>query len=154
MGIENYLLASCLKGVLAQRLVRKLCQSCATLVDDHEASAATIPKAFGSDTSMPRSPLYLRKAVGCPVCRQSGFSGRTTIYELLTMTPQLQDAMLSGQSETKILKFASKGGMVPMLENGLAKVFAGETIPEEVYRVTQQDRCPISPTEPTISAES
>jgi general secretion pathway protein E len=154
MGIENYLLASCLKGVLAQRLVRKLCQSCATLVDDHEASAATIPKAFGSDTSMPRSPLYLRKAVGCPVCRQSGFSGRTTIYELLTMTPQLQDAMLSGQSETKILKFASEGGMVPMLDNGLAKVFAGETIPEEVYRVTQQDRCPISPTEPTISAGS
>ena len=70
------------------------------------------------------------------------------------MTPQLQDAMLSGQSETKILKLASEGGMVPMLENGLAKVFAGETIPEEVYRVTQQDRCPISPTEPTISAES
>jgi len=154
MGIEKYLLASCLKGVLAQRLVRKLCEACAAPVDDPATIVAAMPRMFNARKSTLMEPARIRRAVGCPACRQSGFSGRTTIYELLATSPQLRQAMLSDQSEASLSQLASDGGMVLMQENGLAKVFAGETVPEEVYRVTQLDQCLTSPTEPMISAES
>jgi general secretion pathway protein E len=154
MGIEKYLLISVLRGVLAQRLVRKLCNSCAIPVADADAVLATLPNLRASTASELQPAVNLRQAAGCPKCRGSGFSGRTTIYELLTITPQFQHAMLSGASEDALSKIAIEGGMVPMLDNGLAKVLAGETIPEEVYRVTQFDRWQTSTTEPMISAES
>jgi len=154
MGIEKYLLGSCLKGVLAQRLVRKLCNSCAGPAEHPAALLASMPADSPPAASAPWCAAKLRQAAGCPACRQSGFSGRTTIYEMLTITPQLQQAMVSDTSEAALSKIAVETGMVPMLNNGLAKVFAGETIPEEVYRVTQFDQWQTSLTEPTISAES
>jgi len=154
MGVEKYLLASCLKGVLAQRLVRKLCEKCAAPADSAQALAQTLAGSFTSAKAPSAGKTNLRQAKGCPDCRNTGFSGRTTIYELLTSTAALRHALLTDQSEAELSRLAVEDGMVHMLENGLAKVYAGETIAEEIYRVTQLDRCNISDIAPTTSLES
>jgi len=154
MGVEKYLLASCLKGVLAQRLVRKLCPTCAEPADDGQTLAQSLAGSFTGTPAHLAGQAHIRQVRGCPECRHTGYSGRTTIYELLTSSSALRHALLTDQSEAELSKLAIEGGMVHMLENGLAKVFAGDTIPEEIYRVTQFDRCSISDTAPTTSEES
>ena len=152
MGVEKYLLASCLKGVLAQRLVRRLCPSCASPAHGAEVLLAMIrstgvdpAKVLGSD------PPRLQRAIGCPACRQTGFSGRTTIYELLTTTPVVRDAILAGSPEGTMEAAGVAGGMTTMLQNGLTKALWGQTTAEEVLRATRFDTCLDSASEPTTS---
>lgn len=140
MGVERYLLASTIKGVLAQRLVRKLCASCAAPSPDAENILALL-KATGADAGDllgGRDPL-LRRACGCPSCRNTGFAGRTTIYELLTMTPTVAGAVMGDASEADIQKIATAQGMTTMLQAGLAKALTGETTTDEVMRVARFD---------------
>ena len=155
MGVEKYLLASCLKGVLAQRLVRRLCPTCATPSAEAPAVISML-RTTGIDTDklLGGEPPRLHTAVGCPSCRQTGFSGRTTIYELLTTTPVVRDAMLAGSSEGVIESAGVADGMTTMLQNGLAKALCGQTTTEEVLRATRFDTCLDSATEPTTSKAS
>ena len=155
MGVEKYLLASCLKGVLAQRLVRRLCPTCATPSAEAPAVISML-RTTGIDTGklLGGEPPRLHTAVGCPSCRQTGFSGRTTIYELLTTTPVVRDAMLAGSSEGVIESAGVADGMTTMLQNGLAKALCGQTTTEEVLRATRFDTCLDSATEPTTSKAS
>ena len=135
MGVADYLLASSLKGVLAQRLVRKLCSLCAVPTD---VPAAVIERLAGA----PIDPSRLggvRKACGCPACRQTGFSGRTTIYELLPISKGVKDVIVNSGSERAIEEAAVSEGMTLMRHNGLEKVLNGETTIEEVLRVTGGD---------------
>ncbi len=149
MGVEKYLLASCLKGVLAQRLVRKLCPVCAVA-----APATSALRAMAEEALLPLSGAGLpRTAPGCPACLQKGYSGRTTVFELLTMTENVRAAMMSALSDQAIEQAAIGDGMQTMLQNGLAKVLEGETSLEEVLRVTRFDRCQDMLTKPTISTE-
>ena len=154
MGVEKYLLASCLKGVLAQRLVRKLCHVCAKPQTDAGHIVRMI-EATGGDASalLCGVPLQMHSATGCPSCRQTSYSGRSTIYELLSVTPRIRDAILASNSESAIEKAAVDDGMTTMLHNGLGKVLKGETSPEEVLRVTRFDACLDTATVPTTSAE-
>ncbi len=134
MGVERYLLASCLKGVLAQRLVRRLCDVCGAPDPDVSARVSMLASAgasLGGETPRPRVPK------GCPACRQTGFSGRTTIYELLTTTPNVRDAILASSSERDLENIGAADGMATMMQNGLIKALRGETTPEEVWRVTR-----------------
>jgi general secretion pathway protein E len=155
MGVEKYLLASCLKGVLAQRLVRRLCPSCAQPASDTVAVTSML-QSTGLDPAklMGGEPIHLHNAVGCPSCRQTGFSGRTTIYELLTTTPVVRDAILAGSSETTLEAAGVAGGMTTMLQNGLTKALWGQTTAEEVLRATRFDTCLDIASEPTISKAS
>jgi general secretion pathway protein E len=133
MGVEDYLLASSLKGVLAQRLVRKLCSKCAEPAAVPAALAERLLKLSNSG----REKLSgLKKACGCSACRHTGFSGRTTLYELLVMTDALRNVIVARGSEQELRATAQASGMVPMLSNGLGKAFAGETTLDEVLRVT------------------
>ena len=154
MGVEKYLLASALKGVLAQRLVRKLCGSCAEEVPDPDAVMRML-SATGFDTmaALGGQAPRLRRAKGCPACRQSGFSGRTTIYELLTTTTRVRDVMLTTSSESVMERAGIADGMTTMLQNGLSKALKGETTPEEVLRVTRFDGCLDTDTRPTTRTE-
>ena len=138
MGAEDYLLASSLKGVLAQRLVRRLCPKC--------ASPTHLPETFVERLTQLRNPgrkttgghpPSLKKAAGCPSCRNTGFSGRTAIYELLTLSDRMRDVIVQRGGERAIEDAAREDGMVTMLENGIEKVFNGETTCEEVFRVTR-----------------
>ncbi len=132
MGVADYLLASTLKGVLAQRLVRKLCPACAKPADVSSATLARIARA----PIDPGRTGNVRRACGCPACRQTGYSGRTTILELLSITPALKDIVVQSPSERAIAEAAEREGMVPMYRNGIDRVLAGETTVEEVLRVT------------------
>jgi general secretion pathway protein E len=130
MGVADYLIASTVTGILAQRLVRRLC-SCATPA---EASPLLLEKLGAART---RDLSGLRQKSGCPSCRNTGFVGRTTISELLTLTPPVRQKMLERASEAQIEAAAVADGMVTMFEDGLDKALRGLTTIEEVLRVTR-----------------
>jgi len=135
MGIEPFLCASTVRGVMAQRLVRRLC-GCA--VPD---PAAAEGEALLADARRLRPNLFAgtatwRKAQGCPNCNQTGYRGRLGIYELVTVTPALSDAVMHRQSAHDLLAVARAGGDISLREDGLLKARAGLTSAEEVMRVT------------------
>jgi len=140
MGVEDYLLGSTLLGVLAQRLVRRLCPSCRTPSDAGHAYVDRItriaaPALARRNAAKPK----LFNAVGCPDCRGTGFSGRTAVYELLSITDPLRDGIMRRESERELESTAGAAGMVSMLAHGLAKALEGETTVEDVLRVTRAD---------------
>ena len=140
MGVEDYLLASSVTGVLAQRLVRRLCEGCAAPA---EVSAGFLDKLRqpecmpGAGLDAAAQPLRLREKVGCEACRHTGFSGRTCIAELLVMSDAVRDRILSSRTERAVEEAAVEAGMVTMFQDGLAKAFRGQTTIDEVLRVTR-----------------
>ena len=130
MGLEPFLLASSLLGVVAQRLVRRLCQHCAQPVEIDTVQQAHF--AF-----LPQPPQSLFRAEGCPQCRFSGYKGRTAIHECLIVDDQLRKAIHQNEDEMaieKILRQRSRS----LRENGLLKTISGETTLEEIIRVTTE----------------
>jgi general secretion pathway protein E len=130
MGVDDYLLASTVTGILAQRLVRRLCGKCA-------APETAPPPLLARLGAKVRDTSGLRRKVGCPACRHTGFAGRTAISELLVMSEALRRRVLERASESAVEAAAVEGGMVGMLDDGLAKALASETTLEEVLRVTR-----------------
>jgi general secretion pathway protein E len=130
MRVEDYLLASTLTGVLAQRLVRRLCGGCSRPA---EVPSLVAERIAGQD----RDLRGLRAKVGCEICRNTGYRGRTTISELLVMSDTVRQRMLQGASESVIEAAAIEGGMVTMFGDGLDKALRGETTIDEVLRVTR-----------------
>lgn len=131
MGIEPFLLSSSLLGVIAQRLVRRLCPDCKQQVEPDAQQRAI----FASTGNV---PALLTKAVGCPACQQSGFKGRLAIHEIMVISKDIRRAIHQNDNEQAIeilLRQQSRS----LLENGLLKVAAGETTLEEVMRVTAQN---------------
>ena len=128
MGIEPYLLASTLSGVLAQRLVRKLCPACKT---PHEPDAAEQSLFAG------RAPERLYRAVGCAACNFTGYMGRTGIYELLTVDDDLRSAIHDTTAERDLREKALARGMKRLRDDGLRWVLEGTTSADEVLRVTR-----------------
>jgi general secretion pathway protein E len=133
MGIERYLITSSVNGVLAQRLVRKLCVSCREPIS---LSVAAITE-HGLERFLPKDKNQIYKASGCPACKQTGYRGRTAIHELFTLDGSLQQAILAGADATGLHALARKQGMLTLYEDGLRKVADGDTSLEELLRVTQ-----------------
>jgi general secretion pathway protein E len=133
MGLESFMLASTVKGIIAQRLVRRLCGACA-LPDQHgDVWQSELMHAVPGL----KSPHRLRHANGCPVCSGTGFSGRTTIAEVLPVTSVIHRLIVSKDSDADIEAAAREGGMATMYESGIAKAWRGETTVEEVLRATR-----------------
>jgi type IV pilus assembly protein PilB len=130
IGVEPYLIASSLIGVVAQRLVRKICPTC-------RKPTAVPPDAFKGITPE-GSGFSPAKGAGCSGCRNSGYSGRIGIYELLTVTDALRDLVINRAPASLLKNAALQGGFVPLRQAGMAKAAAGVTTLEEVYRVTQE----------------
>lgn len=124
MGIPGYLLAACLKLVIAQRLVRRLCLHCRFL----QAESLHFPAAIWP------TPLIPWRATGCEQCF-GGYYGRIGIYELLTITPEVQNALMQNSSAIHLADIAQQQGQVTLLQAGLALVAQGITSLEEMYRV-------------------
>ena len=140
MGVEDYLMASSLKAIVAQRLVRRLCPSCSKPASVTAAQLERVLRFAGLPAgSVSLGNHGMRAACGCKECRQTGFSGRTTIYEVLTVTDQVRDAMLAGATERRIEDASRASSMQPMISNGIGKVLSGETTLDEVLRVTRYD---------------
>jgi general secretion pathway protein E len=132
MGVESYLLASTVKAVLAQRLVRRLCPSCSV-----PHGSAEFWKVELASKTRDRETANIRQPTGCAECHHSGFSGRTTIAELLPITQSIQALVQSRRSDIEIDQAGRNGGMTSMYEDGVDKVWRGETTMEEVLRATR-----------------
>jgi general secretion pathway protein E len=132
MGVEPYLLSSVLEGVLAQRLVRRICSACRTPESPNTADL----HALGVT---PAPGLILFRGKGCDECRNTGYRGRTGIYELFTITEEVRSLMLRRVSTGEIRRHAVASGMVTLRQDGWRKACDGVTTIEEVLRVTQED---------------
>jgi len=129
MGIEPFLLSSSLIGVLAQRLVRRLCPECKTPVLPTPAERADLPPAVHD------RPIY--RANGCPACKGVGYRGRTGIYELITVDRECSKLVHAGAQEQVLRDHAARRGTVSLREDGMRWIAAGETTLEEVLRATR-----------------
>ena len=129
MGVEPFLIASSLLGVLAQRLVRRICPECKEPFQLGESALAEL--------GLPKDQV-LWKGRGCDACMQSGFRGRTGIFELLVMDNEVRHLLTSGADSVTIKEAAAKRGMTTLFGDGLQKVKAGWTTLNEVLRVTQE----------------
>ncbi|MBM4206740.1 MAG: type II secretion system protein GspE [Gammaproteobacteria bacterium] len=134
MGLEEYLLTSTVNGILAQRLVRKLCPECKKPVP---ASPELINK-LRLRRFAPEGDIMLHKPVGCSACGDMGYKGRMAIIEFLQMTDPLRKLIMAHEEAGAIQKLAIEEGMTTMFENGLAKAMQGVTTIEEVLRATSE----------------
>jgi general secretion pathway protein E len=131
MGIEPFLVASSLIGVLAQRLVRTLCKECK---EPHLYTPAELQK-IGLRPGI--QGTY--REVGCGVCLETGYQGRSGIYEMLLVTDQIRQLVLKNVDAGTIRKTAVSQGMRTLLDDGARKVTLGQTTPEEVLRVAADE---------------
>ena len=127
MGIEPFLIAASLRGVLGQRLVRRLCQRCKAPDPGQAETTRAIVRRHG--LGMPEGDAFHR-SVGCPACGQTGFRGRIGVFEVLRVDPAI-GALIGARADTaRILQT----GRTTMLEDGLAKASLGLTTVDEVLR--------------------
>jgi general secretion pathway protein E len=133
MGVEPYLIAATVRGLLAQRLLRLVCDGCAEPYRPSPAEQAHLAQAGRKG-----SPL-LRRGKGCEACAGSGYRGRSGIYELLVMNDELRARVIAGAPLDEIRRLARAGGMIPLRDDGWAKVWAGITTVEELLRVTSDE---------------
>jgi general secretion pathway protein E len=131
MGIEPFLVSSSLVGVMAQRLVRRVCPSCRvqSLADDADASEIGL---------RPGTRIFV-PGPGCEACKETGYRGRTGIHELLVLDDAIRALVMQRSDAAAVRRHATGHGMPTLREDGAAKVAAGETTVEEVLRVTQED---------------
>lgn len=132
MGVERYLITSSVNGVLAQRLVRRLCDHCKA----PEVLTPEVLQRTGLDQFCTKDSVT-HVARGCLQCRGSGYRGRVGIHELFVLDESMHRAIINGADATELHAVARKAGMVTLYEDGLRKVAAGVTSLEEVMRVTQ-----------------
>jgi general secretion pathway protein E/type IV pilus assembly protein PilB len=129
MGVEPFLVASSVEGILAQRLVRTICKNC-------KESYIPEPDALPPDAGWsPGEPLY--RGAGCRECRHSGYRGRKGIFELLMISDELRELIVQRASAPALLEVARRAGMKQLREDGWRQVHEGITTPEEVLRVTK-----------------
>ena len=133
MGVEPYLLASSLRGVLGQRLVRKLCERCRTRDEKAAGDAAEIAEKRGLST-VPEAKFY--RAVGCDACGQTGYRGRVGIFEVLRTDETIREVLRKDPDPKVMSDIARKAGMTSMFEDGFRKCGEGLTTLDELLRAT------------------
>src|SRR6266487_1272462 len=126
IGVEPYKIAASLRGVVAQRLMRKLCTTCKEVW--MEAPPERLRRWIPAGT-----PLY--RHAGCPDCAMTGYRGRFSILEILTMTAELERLIAAGEAADRIAEAAKRGGMKSLWDSGLAHVLRGESTIDELMRV-------------------
>ncbi len=131
MGIDPYNFVSCLNCVMAQRLVRRLCSHCRR---PFTCSSAALVES-GIDPQLPES-TQLFEAVGCSECNHTGYRGRSAIVELLDMTDELRDLIISKAPSTRLKQAAREAGVQFLRDAAVEKLLAGETTLREINRVT------------------
>jgi len=129
MGIEKFLVASALKGVLGQRLLRTNCPHC---LAEYQPQDIHI-KIAGLDKSL--ANISFRKGLGCKKCRMTGYHGQTGIFELVDVDENMAEMIIAGESENRIRHYAAEHGYRPLFKAGLEKVMEGKVCLEELLRV-------------------
>lgn len=130
IGVEPYLLSSTLIGVISQRLVRKICKNCRV--------EAEIPGSIRERLGL-KEDIKAHKGKGCFTCRETGYKGRIGVFEVLIITGEIEEAILSRVTSAEMKKIAIRSGMHPLIEDGIEKVDQGITTVEELLRVTVEE---------------
>ena len=130
MGIEPFLISSSVIGVIAQRLVRRICPRC-----KKEAKLTSDLAKILEEYNMDSKKIILNKGEGCPYCKETGYKGRIAIFELMIITDNIRDLISSNITSGKLRETAIKEGMCQLREDGLKKVCEGVTTIDEVLRV-------------------
>ncbi len=128
MKVEPFLIASSVIAILAQRLVRKVCDRCAENYTPQPELLKRLNLAPGTT---------FRRGKGCPACGNKGYRGRLGIFELLPVQPEIRALIMENRSSEEIATVAIRNGMKTLRQDGIAKALAGLTTPAEVLRVTQ-----------------
>ncbi len=129
MGIEPYLLASSILGVLAQRLVRKICPDCKTAYTPSSEELLELGRK--------KENITLYKGSGCPSCFGTGYKGRSALYELMPVTSKIKAQVLKSQDSEELRKVSLSQGMISLFERGVELVLEGGTTSAELLRVTR-----------------
>jgi type IV pilus assembly protein PilB len=134
MGIKPFLVASSLQAVVAQRLIRRICNSCKESYKPDEETLKLV--------NAPRSEwenMVLYRGRGCEKCNYSGYKGRTAIHEIMVLNEKIRQLVLERTSSNAIKKVAQQSGMRTLREDGMKKAILGQTTPVEVMRITSTD---------------
>ena len=142
IGVEAYKIAAALRGVLAQRLMRRLCTTCRESYTDAPPDQLKRWIPHGST-------LY--RSAGCPDCGMSGYRGRFAIIEVLTMSPDVERRIAAGETADRIAESARRSGMLALWQSGLAHVLKGDASIEELLRVVVVLPAPFGPRKPCTS---
>ena len=126
IGVESYKISSALRGVVAQRLMRRLCATC------KEIWVEAIPQKLHRWVP-PDTPLY--RAVGCPECAMTGYQGRFSILEVMAITPEIEKSITNNESAEQIAEVGRKSGMKSLWDSGLSHVLRGDSTIDELLRV-------------------
>jgi type II secretory ATPase GspE/PulE/Tfp pilus assembly ATPase PilB-like protein len=130
LRVEPYMIAATIEGALAQRLVRRICAECRERYRPDPAAAAIL-------AGRPVGSLVLERGRGCAACRQTGYRGRTGIFELMVMTDEIRHHLLTSADLGALRRLVREQGMTTLRQDAWAKVQAGITTIEEVLRVVQ-----------------
>lgn len=135
MGVEAFLAASALRGIMAQRLVKKICQYCA-----HDYELTHKDKIFVERVFAGKQPseIKMKKGKGCHQCNNTGYSGRIGVFELLEMTDELVDALRSGDPQLFAKVANEQAGFQTLSYNAMEYAFEGKITIEEVYRISEE----------------
>ncbi len=134
MGLEPFLVVASLNTIVAQRLVRKICDKCKV---EHPVPKETLLKLGYTAETLNQVKFY--KGAGCPACGKSGYKGRLAIHAILDFSPSLKEMVLKGESALEIKKQAVKEGMKPLRASALTKAAEGKTTLEEALAITSEN---------------
>jgi len=144
MGVEPFLITTAINAIIAQRLVRRVCQKCqeeaklsSGVLEEIEKEVAKMPKGTLESLNI-KKPYAFRKGKGCEQCDQ-GYRGRIGIFEVLIMNPEIEDLAVKRRPASEIQEAAEKTGMLTMRQDGILKVLQGITTYDEVLRVITTD---------------
>jgi len=140
MKVEPFLIASTVNVIIAQRLVRKICELCkSSLVFKREDLVKHVPEALVKKHFGTKAELRVYKGAGCKICHMTGYQGRIGIFEVLEVTNTVRELITKKEDADVIARQAISEGMATMLDDGLQKILKGLTTFEEVLRVTKVD---------------
>jgi len=137
IGVQPYLIASSVTALIAQRLVRLICQDCKK---EDKNQPAEIKKLIASNLNIADSEVKIFRGEGCKKCNSTGYYGRTAIYEILRIDEKIREMILAKTSANKIKEVALKNGMCSLNQSGWQKVLQGLTTPEEVIKNTLEEK--------------
>ena len=137
MGVEPFLISSSVIGMMAQRLVRTLCESCKEPVVPTDLELQQL--GYTRERFLQESDGFVYQGKGCPECKGGGYRGRTGIYELLMVDDEIRALIMGNVDSSTIKKKAISKGMLTLRDDGTLKVLTGDTSIAEVLRVTQDD---------------
>jgi general secretion pathway protein E len=130
LGIERFLLASSIVGVVAQRMIRKICPDCSRSIE------APVTEQIAYEKVMGEKRTHFQYGTGCASCSFTGYMGRTGLFELMVVSDEIRKMISDGATKNQIRDQALAEKMIPMIKDGMIKVKAGITTPSEVINAT------------------